>query len=192
MFFVYALCTATFSFCPQAAFAFSLVWSVGGSCDADSREKFSSFFRLIVAGQKKEHPIPETVGKWECPFEEKGLVYDYFYEVLCNYVTQKTLACVIPENHNIFFYFQFKGKGKWFHWNEAIKNINLGDKTTKVQEIIVPTIDTVRYNYLMDLCINYEVSVFSEGLVKTVLVVLCIFSTMIIVHSLNIYTFKQT
>uniref|UniRef100_A0AAX7UY72 Dynein axonemal heavy chain 12 n=1 Tax=Astatotilapia calliptera TaxID=8154 RepID=A0AAX7UY72_ASTCA len=131
MFFVYALCTATFSFCPQAAFAFSLVWSVGGSCDADSREKFSSFFRLIVAGQKKEHPIPETVGKWECPFEEKGLVYDYFYEVLW--------------------------KGKWFHWNEAIKNINLGDKTTKVQEIIVPTIDTVRYNYLMDLCINYEV-----------------------------------
>uniref|UniRef100_A0A669BHB3 Dynein axonemal heavy chain 12 n=1 Tax=Oreochromis niloticus TaxID=8128 RepID=A0A669BHB3_ORENI len=113
-----------------AAFAFSLVWSVGGSCDADSREKFSSFFRLIVAGHKQEHPIPETVGKWECPFEEKGLVYDYFYEVLCNYVTQKTFA---------------------------IKNINLGAKNTKVQEIIVPTIDTVRYNYLMDLCISYGV-----------------------------------
>ncbi|XP_030590036.1 dynein heavy chain 12, axonemal [Archocentrus centrarchus] len=115
----------------MAAFAFSLVWSVGGSCDTDSRQKFSNFFRVMVLGQSKEHPIPETVGKWECPMEEKGLVYDYFYE--------------------------FKGKGKWVHWNEAIKNINLGDKNTKVQEIIVPTIDTVRYTYLMDLCISYGV-----------------------------------
>uniref|UniRef100_A0A3Q1B603 Dynein axonemal heavy chain 12 n=1 Tax=Amphiprion ocellaris TaxID=80972 RepID=A0A3Q1B603_AMPOC len=113
----------------MAAFAFSLVWSVGGSCDADSREKFSEFFRVMVSGKTKEHQIPETVGKWECPIDEKGLVYDYFYE--------------------------FKGKGNWVHWNDAIKSVNLGDKNTKVQEIIVPTIDTVRYTYLMDLCISY-------------------------------------
>uniref|UniRef100_A0A3Q3B332 Dynein axonemal heavy chain 12 n=1 Tax=Kryptolebias marmoratus TaxID=37003 RepID=A0A3Q3B332_KRYMA len=113
----------------MAAFAFSLVWSVGGACDADSRERFSEFFRLTVSGKAKENPIPETVGKWPCPMDKKGLVYDYFYE--------------------------FKGKGRWIHWNEAIKNINLGDKNTKVQEIIVPTIDTVRYTYLMDLCINH-------------------------------------
>ncbi|MEQ2250438.1 hypothetical protein ILYODFUR_000797 [Ilyodon furcidens] len=115
----------------MAAFAFSLVWSVGGACDADSREKFSEFLRVTVSGEIKECPIPETVGKWECPIDYNGLVYDYFYE--------------------------FKGRGKWVHWNEAIKNINLGDKNTKVQEIIVPTIDTVRYTYLMDLCINHQV-----------------------------------
>ncbi|XP_069580748.1 dynein axonemal heavy chain 12 [Brachyistius frenatus] len=115
----------------MAAFAFSLVWSVGGSCDADSREKFSDFFRVTVSGETEGHPIPESVGKWQCPMDEKGLVYDYFYE--------------------------FKGKGKWLHWNNAIKDVNLGDKNTKVQEIIVPTIDTVRYTYLMDLCITYGV-----------------------------------
>uniref|UniRef100_A0A7N6AS53 Dynein axonemal heavy chain 12 n=1 Tax=Anabas testudineus TaxID=64144 RepID=A0A7N6AS53_ANATE len=115
----------------MAAFAFSLVWSVGGSCDADSREKFSEFVRVTVAGKLEEHPIPVTVGKWECPMDEKGLVYDYFYE--------------------------FKGKGRWVHWNDAIKNANLGDKKNKVQEIIVPTIDTVRYTYLLDLCITYGV-----------------------------------
>lgn len=39
-------------------------------------------------------------------------------------------------------------------------NVSLGDKNTKVQEIIVPTIDTVRYTYLLDLSIRYGVLVF--------------------------------
>uniref|UniRef100_A0A674AXZ6 Dynein axonemal heavy chain 12 n=1 Tax=Salmo trutta TaxID=8032 RepID=A0A674AXZ6_SALTR len=48
----------------QAAFAFSLVWSVGGSCDTDSRKRFDEYLRDIILGKK-------------------GLVYDYYYEV-CN------------------------------------------------------------------------------------------------------------
>ncbi|KAK1801742.1 hypothetical protein P4O66_022373 [Electrophorus voltai] len=58
---------------------------------------------------------------------------------------------------------RFKGKGRWVHWNESIKNVTLGDKNTKVQDIIVPTIDTVRYTYLMDLCINYGVPLLFVG-----------------------------
>ncbi|XP_054630913.1 dynein axonemal heavy chain 7-like [Dunckerocampus dactyliophorus] len=121
----------------MAAFTFSLVWSVGGSCDSNSREKFSEFFRDIVSGKIGEHPVPDVVGKWECPVDEKGLVYDYFYE--------------------------FKGKGKWVHWNDAIKNVSLGDKNTKVQDIIVPTIDSVRYTYLMDICITNGVPLLLAG-----------------------------
>ncbi|XP_062872057.1 dynein axonemal heavy chain 12 [Trichomycterus rosablanca] len=121
----------------MAAFAFSLVWSVGGSCDGDSREKFDLFLREIISGKSEEHPIPAAVSKWECPLDEKGLLYDYYYE--------------------------FKGKGRWIHWNESIKNATLGDKNTKVQDIIVPTIDTVRYNYLMDLCITYGVPLLFVG-----------------------------
>ncbi|XP_056131285.1 dynein axonemal heavy chain 12 [Lampris incognitus] len=121
----------------MAAFAFSLVWSVGGCCDSDSRERFDKFIREIVSGRADNLPIPASVGKWECPMDEKGLVYDYLYE--------------------------FKGKGRWLHWNEAIKNVSLGDKKTKVQDIIVPTIDTVRYTYLMDLCINSGVPILFVG-----------------------------
>ncbi|XP_072306337.1 dynein axonemal heavy chain 12 [Eucyclogobius newberryi] len=113
----------------MAAFSFSLVWSVGGSGDTQSRARFSEFIRSFLKG--RSGPIPESVGKWDCPLDEKGLVYDYYYE--------------------------FQGRGRWIHWNESIKNINLGDKNTKVQSIIVPTIDTVRYTYLMDLCITYGV-----------------------------------
>nr|XP_046220993.1 dynein axonemal heavy chain 12 [Oncorhynchus gorbuscha] len=121
----------------MAAFAFSLVWSVGGSCDTDSRKRFDEYLRDIILGKADNHPIPASVSKWECPHDEKGLVYDYYYE--------------------------FKGKGRWVHWTDSIKNINLGDKNTKVQDIIVPTIDTVRYTYLMDLCIDYGVPLLFVG-----------------------------
>ncbi|XP_016404673.1 dynein heavy chain 12, axonemal [Sinocyclocheilus rhinocerous] len=121
----------------MAAFAFALVWSVGGCCDTDSRSRFDQFLREIISGKAENYPIPAAVSKWECPFEEKGLVYDYSYE--------------------------FKGKGRWVHWNESIRNALLGDKNTKVQDIIVPTIDTVRYTYLMDLCIQYGMPLLLVG-----------------------------
>ncbi|KAM9785999.1 dynein axonemal heavy chain 12-like [Neosynchiropus ocellatus] len=122
----------------MAAFAFSLVWSIGGSCDAKSREHFSDFLKETLTGKSEGHPIPDIVGKWECPMEDKGLAYDYFFE--------------------------FKTKGfKWVHWNEAIPDDDLGDKNTKVQEIIVPTIDTVRYTYLMDLCLKFGIPLLLVG-----------------------------
>ncbi|XP_060622080.2 dynein axonemal heavy chain 12 [Anolis sagrei] len=110
-------------------FAFSLIWSIGGTCDSDGRTVFDSFIKDIVTGKLEQHPVPASVGKWDHPFEEKGLVYDYMFEM--------------------------KGKGRWAHWNEFLKTINFGDKNTKIQDIIVPTMDTVRYTYLMDLCIKY-------------------------------------
>ncbi|XP_060544998.1 dynein axonemal heavy chain 12 [Pantherophis guttatus] len=110
-------------------FAFAMIWSIGATCDSDGRIIFDNFMRDIVIGKLDEHPIPATIGKWEHPFEEKGLVYDYMFEL--------------------------KGKGRWAHWNEAVKSINYSDKSIKVQDIIVPTMDTVRYTYLMELCIKY-------------------------------------
>lgn len=84
MFFPHSLHPISFHLELQAAFAFSLVWSVGGSCDAHSREKFSEFFKATLTGKTDKHPIPEAIGKWECPLADKGLVYDYFYEVPCH------------------------------------------------------------------------------------------------------------
>uniref|UniRef100_A0A8C5R657 Dynein axonemal heavy chain 12 n=1 Tax=Leptobrachium leishanense TaxID=445787 RepID=A0A8C5R657_9ANUR len=117
------------SFSSQACFGFSMVWSIGGCCDTDSRLKFDSFFREILSGKSEANPVPAAVGKWECHFDDKGLVYDYVYEL--------------------------KGRGRWINWNEFIRNATVGDSKTKIQDIIVPTIDTVRYTFLMELCIKY-------------------------------------
>uniref|UniRef100_A0A8B9ERX1 Dynein axonemal heavy chain 12 n=1 Tax=Anser cygnoides TaxID=8845 RepID=A0A8B9ERX1_ANSCY len=113
----------------QGCFAFATIWSIGGTCDGDSRIIFDSFLREILAGKSGRNPVPKVVGKWECPFEEKGLVYDYVFEL--------------------------KGRGCWVHWNGFIKNINYSDKNLKIQDIIVPTMDTVRYTYLMELFIAH-------------------------------------
>ncbi|XP_053545345.1 dynein axonemal heavy chain 12 [Bombina bombina] len=121
----------------MACFAFSIVWSIGGCCDSDSRIKFDAFLKEILSGKSQEHRLPAGVGKWECPFDDKGLVYDYVYEL--------------------------KGRGRWVHWNESIKNTAIGDKNTKIQDIIVPTMDTVRYTYLMDMCIRHAMPLLFVG-----------------------------
>ncbi|NXE11184.1 DYH7 protein, partial [Lophotis ruficrista] len=113
----------------QGCFAFATVWSIGGTCDGDSRIIFDKFLRETLSGKSGTNPVPTSVGKWECPFEEKGLVYDYLYEL--------------------------KGRGCWVHWNGFIKNISYSDKNVKIQDIIVPTMDTVRYTYLMELFITH-------------------------------------
>ncbi|NXP46066.1 DYH7 protein, partial [Heliornis fulica] len=113
----------------QGCFAFATVWSIGGTCDGDSRIVFDNFLRETLAGKSEINPVPASVGKWECPFEEEGLVYDYMYEL--------------------------KGRGCWVHWNRFIKNINCSDINVKIQDIIVPTMETVRYTYLMDLFITH-------------------------------------
>ncbi|KFP76630.1 Dynein heavy chain 7, axonemal, partial [Apaloderma vittatum] len=113
----------------QGCFAFATIWSIGGTCDGNSRIIFDSFLRETLAGKNEVNPVPTSVRKWECPFEERGLVYDYVYEL--------------------------KGKGCWTHWNVFIKNINYSDKNMKIQDIIVPTLDTVRYTYLIELFISH-------------------------------------
>ncbi|KAM6256904.1 dynein axonemal heavy chain 12 [Porphyrio hochstetteri] len=113
----------------MGCFAFATVWSIGATCDGDSRIIFDNFLRETLAGKSGVNPVPTSVGKWECPFEEEGLVYDYMYEL--------------------------KGKGCWVHWNKLIKNINCSDKNVKIQDIIVPTMETVRYTFLIDLFVTH-------------------------------------
>lgn len=78
------------------------------------------------------------------------------YCVIARYYS-KCLHFALNGSFTLMCLTQIEGKGRWVHWNDSIERVNLGDKNTKIQDIIVPTIDTVRYSYLMDLCINYEV-----------------------------------
>ncbi|KAL3319619.1 hypothetical protein Ciccas_001702 [Cichlidogyrus casuarinus] len=110
-----------------AAFLFGIVWGIGGCLLPESRILFDQFLRSILDGNMEDHPIPKSLGaKLEVNFPENNLVYDYFY--------------------------QLKNRGGWKHWNDLVGAQNFDQM--KIREIIVPTMDTARYKFIMDLCFN--------------------------------------
>ncbi|EDO37961.1 predicted protein [Nematostella vectensis] len=111
-----------------SSFLFSVVWSVGACVDTESRAKFDVFFKDLMGGKLDDHPIPTLVGKIESPIPPEGMVYDYLFER--------------------------KNRGNWLQWTKLIKSTSLGGKGTRINDIIVPTMDTARYSYLMDLMIH--------------------------------------
>ena len=91
-----------------------------------------------MSGKSEDAPeIPQLIGKVECPIPPEGLVYDYLYE--------------------------FKGRGKWTPWLELIKDKTVDPNIKRLSDIIVPTMDTVRYSYLMDVMITHGRAVMFVG-----------------------------
>jgi dynein heavy chain len=60
---------------------FAVPWSLGAAIDADGREKFDQFYRMLLGGKVEDHPVPETLDSIYVSFPENGQVYDYYYEV---------------------------------------------------------------------------------------------------------------
>nr|XP_042905569.1 dynein axonemal heavy chain 7 isoform X2 [Parasteatoda tepidariorum] len=110
-------------------FMFSTVWSIGATCDEQSREKFSDFLKILTIGENSNYPIPTEVGmKIDCTFPKELSVYDYK--------------------------FMIRGRGQWFSWRDSI--VPLTTTNISMRDIIVPTVDTVRSSYLMDLGIRHK------------------------------------
>lgn len=64
----------------QGLFLFSLVWTVAGTINAESRKKFDVFFRTLIMGMDDYHPRPKSVKLTKNnTFPERG-TYALFYE----------------------------------------------------------------------------------------------------------------
>ncbi|VDO03290.1 unnamed protein product [Rodentolepis nana] len=112
----------------HASCLFSVVWGIGGCLDETGRTKFDEFIKPILAGKVLELPVPQSIGG-RCDFQmpDTGLVYDYFYE--------------------------YNSRGKWKHWNDLTRGRSNFDGM-EIRDIIVPTMDTARYKYLIDICLK--------------------------------------
>ncbi|XP_044097135.1 dynein axonemal heavy chain 7 [Neovison vison] len=124
----------------EGIFLFSLIWSIGASCKDDDRLKFDKILRELMEG-----PISElTRNKFKLlsgmdqmpskaltvPFPEKGTIYDY------QFVTE--------------------GIGKWEPWVKKLAEAPQIPKDVMFNEIIVPTLDTVRCSALMELLTTHQ------------------------------------
>ena len=130
----------------ECIFLFSCVWSLGASVDNDGRNKFNELFRELLDGplsldtKQKFHILDMVQGPsrpYLCPFPSKGLVYDYRF---------------IKE-----------GMGKWELWIEEIKDAPPIGKDMQFSEIIIPTIDTVRYTYLVKQLVEHQKQILIVG-----------------------------
>ncbi|KAG7477961.1 hypothetical protein MATL_G00075170 [Megalops atlanticus] len=120
-------------------FIFSLVWSVGATGDANSCQQFSSWLRGKMAKEKVALCFPE-----------EGLVYDYRLD---------DAGISSPEED------EDEGKARkvrWASWMESSQSLVITPDTS-YSDIIVPTQDTVRMSFLLDMLLSNKKPVLCIG-----------------------------
>uniref|UniRef100_A0A8C3PA09 Dynein axonemal heavy chain 3 n=1 Tax=Chrysemys picta bellii TaxID=8478 RepID=A0A8C3PA09_CHRPI len=91
----------------QGLFLFALVWTIGGTINADSRKKFDLFFRNLLMGMDDENPRPKSLKLTKNNiFPEKGSVYDFYFHkqasgqwnIWTDYITreEQNIPLIIP------------------------------------------------------------------------------------------------
>jgi dynein heavy chain len=118
-------------------FLFACIWSLGGTLDQKSRKPFDQFFRTLISGTNDAYPAPEGI-KFDKPIPDAGLIYDYVFEA------------------------EKKNGGNWKLWVDTIERYEIPAKA-KFNSITIPTIDTARYSYLLDLFIKHNKHVLLVG-----------------------------
>ncbi|KAG8124794.1 hypothetical protein E2320_020258, partial [Naja naja] len=124
----------------ESIFVFALTWSVGASCKEEDRLKFDKIVRELLEGPMTD----ETREK---------------YKLLSGveHFRAKILTVPYPEDGTIYEYRFIKdGAGRWEPWIEALQSAPPISKDMLFNEIIVPTLDTIRYFSLMDLLTTHQ------------------------------------
>ncbi|XP_055077981.1 dynein axonemal heavy chain 1 [Periophthalmus magnuspinnatus] len=120
-------------------FFFSLVWSVGATGNATSCQHFSNWLREKMANEKIELCFPAA-----------GLVYDYKLNDggISNFEDD-------DDDPN-------KSKVQWISWMKHAPDVVITAETNYA-DIIVPTPDTVRMTFLLDMLLNNKKPVLCIG-----------------------------
>lgn len=80
---------------------------------------------------------------------------DFHLFVSCH-VPKKPFPVPFPDNGNIYdYHFIKEGLGKWVAWQEALVDVPAIPNDALFNTIIIPTVDTVRYTYLMDILVKH-------------------------------------
>ncbi|XP_006082785.1 LOW QUALITY PROTEIN: dynein heavy chain 7, axonemal [Myotis lucifugus] len=124
----------------EGIFIFSLIWSVGASCTDDDRLKFNKILRELMEG-----PISDATRNR--------------FKILSSVeqTSSKALTVPFPEKKTIYDYqFVTEGIGRWEPWIKKLADAPPISKDMLFNEIIVPTLDTIRYSALMDLLTTHQ------------------------------------
>ncbi|XP_026297252.1 dynein heavy chain 7, axonemal isoform X2 [Apis mellifera] len=121
----------------EGSFFFSCIWGLGGNIHTKSRESFSNLFRGflektfppdLIKSYKLKAPIDPPLKPYIFLMPRYGLIFDYRF---------------IKE-----------GKGKWKLWSDDLMDSPPIPRDIPVNQIIVPTVETIRYIALFRLLVG--------------------------------------
>ncbi|XP_022600673.1 LOW QUALITY PROTEIN: dynein heavy chain 1, axonemal-like [Seriola dumerili] len=119
-------------------FFFSLVWSVGATGDAASCQRFSAWLKNKMAEEKIKLCFPE-----------EGLVYDYRLD-------DAGISNLEDDDEDE------ERKVQWVSWMKYAKSVVITPETNYA-DIIIPTADTMRMSFLMDMLLTNKKPVLCIG-----------------------------
>ncbi|XP_047480638.1 dynein axonemal heavy chain 7-like [Penaeus chinensis] len=108
-----------------ASFLFSVTWCIAGALTLPAKETFNVFFRRLVMGYIRQHPTPSMIEQIGCPYPGDGSVFDVLFDA--------------------------KQRSFWRPWTDVIKHTEI-QETTKISSLLVPTVESARLSYLVDVC----------------------------------------
>ena len=123
----------------DSLFLFSLVWSIGASVDEEGRAKFDSYLRRLMFND-----VPEELTMWMTPgLKGQG-------KIKC-----KPFPSGTEEAPETVYDFCFdKPSGTWKRWVDLKEDVPIGEDEA-YSSIIVPTVDTIRYTFLIDTLVTH-------------------------------------
>ncbi|XP_015440426.1 PREDICTED: LOW QUALITY PROTEIN: dynein heavy chain 7, axonemal [Dufourea novaeangliae] len=130
----------------EGCFFFSCIWAMGGTLNTDSRESFSDLFRGLTARE-----FPEDI-------RQRFNISDDTTDPPKPYVVTVPLTGLVFD-----FKYVKEGRGKWRPWMEDLQNVPPIPKDMPVNQVIIPTIETVRYFHLFKLLICHHKPVLVVG-----------------------------
>ena len=146
----------------HALFVFALIWSVGATCDAAGRSAFDAWLRSALDSS------PSLASSVQLP--GSGLVYDWFLDfgrglkvsagavspgsaaALAHAAQAEALASGNDDDHALI----------WRPWMDTIPPYSI-KKRMAFADIIVPTEDSVRYTWMLDVLLQAGKHVLTVG-----------------------------
>ncbi|XP_044525004.1 dynein axonemal heavy chain 7 [Gracilinanus agilis] len=124
----------------EGVFLFSLTWSLGATCKEDDRLRFDAIVKELMNGPISD----ETRSKYKLLSGTEKMAV-------------KTLSIPFPKEGTIYEYqFISEGTGRWEAWVERLALAPPIPRDVMFNEIIVPTLDTIRYSTLMSLLTTHQ------------------------------------
>ncbi|KAK9829119.1 hypothetical protein WJX72_004004 [[Myrmecia] bisecta] len=135
----------------EGLFVFATIWSIGATTETDGRTKFDAFFRALL--RNAVDPKTERTDFDLGPGVEIG-------------IPAFMLSVHLPDEGSMYDYMFDKPTASWRHWMDTV-TVEEPATTAAFNEIIVQTIDTVRYSYLLDVLLTHGQHVLFTGVTGT-------------------------